>query len=218
MNALDYLLKKYSITFNEKASMPIEIPNVGRLDILRWLKELDFQTGAEIGVAEGEYSKLICETNPQMKIYGIDAWKPYKGYPDYTRRSTLDILFEEAQRRLSAYIHKGRYKIAKEFSMAAVKKFDDESLDFVFIDANHEEPFVYEDLTEWAKKVRVGGIVAGHDYVDIKSRIDKPVYGVRDALQRYTRDNKIRPWFVLGLSNETKGMIREGNRAWFFVK
>ena len=48
--------------------------------------------------------------------------------------------------------------------MDAVKDFADRSLDFVYIDANHEPQFVEEDIREWSKKVKVGGIVSGHDY------------------------------------------------------
>ena len=218
METLEFILKKYNISFDKNTKMPIEIPNIGRLDILRWLKELDFHTGAEVGVAEGEYSKLICEANPQMKIYGIDSWKPYKGYSDYTRQSSFTILYDEAQRRLGPYIKRGRYEIVKEFSEDGVKKFEDNTLDFVYIDANHEEPFVFKDITEWTKKVHPGGIVAGHDYVRIKSGSEKSLWGVTKAVQRYTDGNKIRPWFVLGLSQEVKGMMRDGSRSWMFVK
>jgi predicted O-methyltransferase YrrM len=48
--------------------------------------------------------------------------------------------------------------------MKAVRDVADESLDFVFIDANHEYTAVRDDIREWTKKVRVGGIVSGHDY------------------------------------------------------
>lgn len=49
--------------------------------------------------------------------------------------------------------------------MDVVKQFKDESLDFVYIDGNHSFQHVVNDLCEWEKKVKVGGIVAGHDYI-----------------------------------------------------
>jgi hypothetical protein len=75
MNALDYIIKKYDL--NPEADLPIEIPNVGKNVLVYLLRELNFKVGAEIGLAEGNYSRKLCEVNPQMKIYGIDAWKIY---------------------------------------------------------------------------------------------------------------------------------------------
>jgi hypothetical protein len=42
--------------------------------------------------------------------------------------------------------------------------FADASLDFVYIDADHHEEFVREDIRLWLPKVKPGGILAGHDY------------------------------------------------------
>jgi hypothetical protein len=38
--------------------------------------------------------------------------------------------------------------------MDALNDFEDDSLDFVYIDGNHEFPYVAEDLFHWSKKVR----------------------------------------------------------------
>lgn len=42
--------------------------------------------------------------------------------------------------------------------------FADESVDFVFIDGCHEVESVRRDIADWYPKVKVGGIIAGHDY------------------------------------------------------
>lgn len=49
-------------------------------------------------------------------------------------------------------------------SEEASKLFSDESIDFVFIDANHEYLHVLEDLRAWYPKVKTGEIIAGHDF------------------------------------------------------
>jgi predicted O-methyltransferase YrrM len=46
----------------------------------------------------------------------------------------------------------------------AVKLFEDDSLDAVFIDADHSYEAVKLDIQNWMPKVRKGGILAGHDY------------------------------------------------------
>lgn len=54
--------------------------------------------------------------------------------------------------------------IIHDFSINAVKHYDDNSLDFVFIDSSHEYEDTKEEINEWYKKIKVGGILGGHDY------------------------------------------------------
>lgn len=209
---LNYLKDKYDLDFEQES--PIMIRNVGRLDLLRWVRELDFKVGAEIGVAFGKYSYEICELNPQMKLYGVDAWKAYDGYGDYKRTETFQKMYDETHRLMDPYVKRDRYAYVEKFSMDALDDFEDYSLDFVYIDANHQDPFVTQDIYGWAKKVRPGGILAGHDYVRVK-RIE---WHVKDAIQRYTKEHNIKPWFVLGADDVVPGEVREGSRSWMMVQ
>ena len=82
--------------------------------------------------------------------------------------------------------------------MDAVKTFEDNTLDFVYIDGDHQWPSVVLDLYWWHKKVRKGGIVAGHDYgqrhTHVKQAVDGFVaaYGISPV---YLTDEKIRSFF-----------------------
>ena len=49
-------------------------------------------------------------------------------------------------------------------SIEASKKYEDNSIDFVFIDANHDYDYVKKDIEAWFPKVKTGGVIAGHDY------------------------------------------------------
>ena len=42
--------------------------------------------------------------------------------------------------------------------------YEDNSLDFVFIDASHKYIDVKEDIINWLPKIRKGGILAGDDF------------------------------------------------------
>ena len=49
-------------------------------------------------------------------------------------------------------------------SVEAAALYPDESLDFVFIDAAHDEENVFADCLAWYPKVKKGGIFGGDDY------------------------------------------------------
>lgn len=49
-------------------------------------------------------------------------------------------------------------------SRVAHKLFADNSIDFLFIDAEHTYEGVSADIDLWLPKVREGGVIAGHDY------------------------------------------------------
>lgn len=49
-------------------------------------------------------------------------------------------------------------------SLKASRMFDDESVDFVFIDADHSYEAVKADIAVWFPKVKKGGFIGGHDY------------------------------------------------------
>ena len=51
-------------------------------------------------------------------------------------------------------------------TMQAVDLFQNESLDFIYIDARHDYKAVWDDLEAWFPKLRKGGLFSGHDYVD----------------------------------------------------
>ena len=50
------------------------------------------------------------------------------------------------------------------YSEQAADQVMDESLDFVFIDAQHDYHSVINDIGLWAPKVKPGGLISGHDY------------------------------------------------------
>jgi len=209
MDTLQYIINRYNLDINEH--LPIKIPDIGRDVIPGWLHHLNFKKGVEIGVAFGEYSYKLTTANPQMKLIGIDPFLPYSGYKDYVKPETFAKLERSAMNRLS---HFHNYEFLKERSMDAIKKFEDESLDFIYIDGNHENPYITQDIENWPKKVRSGGIVAGHDYV----RIAEVGWCVKDAIHKYTKENNINPWFIIGADGNHPGTTRDGSRSWMFIK
>lgn len=195
--------------------MVLELSNIGRLGLADLIYELDFKVGVEVGVAGGWYSNQIMKRNPQMKLYGVDPWISYEGYTDYKLKSTFNKLEASAHNLLDGYPN---YEFVKEFSMDALKRFEDNSLDFVYLDGNHGEPYITQDITEWYKKVRPGGILAGHDYTRTKGKENRPPNNnTIDATNKFIEENNL-ILFLLGTKTIREDEIRDKVRSWLIKK
>jgi hypothetical protein len=180
---------------------PVEIPDYTRNDLPEFFKELGLKVGAEIGVDRGHYSEVICQAG--LKLFSIDPWLAYKDYAWLkSDQSTIEKSYQKAKQRLLPY----DCTIIRKTSMEAVNDFEDGSLDFVYIDGNHSFKTVTEDIYEWSKKVRKGGVISGHDYFnDEKKKFHSDVKYVLDS---YTKAAHIKKWFVLKKNNDT---------SWFWI-
>lgn len=219
MDTLEYILNKYNILRQDipgesMPRMPIEIPNIGRDNLTELFNELAFTSGAEIGVEQGVYAEKLLSANRRLNLYCVDAWAAHKGYRDHTRQEKLDRFFQITKQRLERFAPRAVFM--RKFSMDAVKDFQDNSLDFVYIDANHDFINVAQDVYYWSKKVRIGGIVAGHDYV--KRKNEAAHVHVKQAIHGFTDSYEIKPWFVLGSDAKVEGQIRDDTRSWMYVK
>ncbi len=205
---LEYIANKFNIDVTEKP--PIE-RSVNRTVMARTLGELGFKIGAEVGVAQGHHAKMLCENVPGLKLYCVDIWGRYPGYEEYYDR--IERYYLEAKEKLAPY----DCVFVKKFSMDAVKDFEDNSLDFVYIDGAHDFKSVAEDICEWTKKVRVGGIVYGHDYQRRYVPKHKYAVQVKDVVQAYMYSHRIRPWFVLNNAVHDPFFGRDVT-GWMFVR
>jgi len=164
-------------------------------ELIEYFAQLGFKTGAEIGVAKGRFSEVMCQKIPGLKLYCIDTWGVYPGNRRGGNTARHEANYAIAKDRLAKY----DCQIIRKMSMEAVKEFEDGSLDFVFIDANHDYKYVLEDITEWSKKVRIGGIVSGHDYYNFHHS------GVIEAVLAYASNHLIKPY----LTSKNNSPIRD---------
>lgn len=196
-----FLLDKYQVAGGWKSPIGLRLSRHGGLTKL-WA-ELQYRVGAEIGVDRGRFSEEICQANPGVRLLCVDPWATYPGYIDFTEQNHLDRNYAATLRRLKPY----NCEIVRKFSLEAARCLLAESLDFVYIDANHFLRPVIDDIDEWSRKVRPGGMVAGHDYA--RSKYPDNPFHVIEAVQAYTAAYHIQPWFVL-----------QGDRSasWLWVK
>lgn len=119
-----------------------------------------FSTGAEIGVGDGCYARVLLAANPILHLYAVDPWDAAGG----NRRG------EASYQRALALLEpmRDRLTVVRETSVDGAAAVPND-LDFVFIDAAHDYESVKTDLETWTPKVRSGGIVSGHDYYTVKN-------------------------------------------------
>ncbi len=145
-------------------------PKVKRWDVLEQLvHQHGWKKGAEIGVRDGRTSLHLLKTCPALYIVCVDLFEVpseeematglyprFEHLPEYERRL----------RKVFAEKYPSRTLIIKGSSVDAATGIADGSLDFAFIDADHEEPSVRADIEAWRPKIRPGGMLLGHDAQD----------------------------------------------------
>lgn len=187
------------------------IPDCSRDDLPDFFIEMGYKVGAEIGVWDGKYGRILAKSG--LKIYGVDPYICYEDALALLDQKQLDKKYQNALKILAPC----DYTIIKKFSMEAVKDFADESLDFVYIDGNHAFKYVVEDIHEWSKKVKKGGVISGHDYY-INTNRPPGILDVRYVINAYTAAKKIPKWYVLGRIYPKPGEKRDRYRSWFWFK
>lgn len=156
--------------------------------LARMFGEKGFTRGAEIGVADGRYSRVLCESVPGLQLLCVDPYLRYDGNTRGGPQEQHDGNWNAAHERLHGF----DVRFIRKKSVEAAQDVPPESLDFVYIDGNHDFDFVVLDLIEWSKRVRRGGIVAGHDFYHFPRRRA----GVVEAVAAYTAAHDIDDWYL----------------------
>ena len=108
---------------------------------------------------------------PDLKMICVDLWAEQAPRPDIAQSETYSEGWQHgaslANFRATCEEHfPGRVDIRQQHTVEAAKAIDDQSLDFVFIDADHSYEGCIADIRAWGPKVKFGGLIAGHDYND----------------------------------------------------
>ena len=117
--------------------------------------------GAEIGVFAGKTSLRLLRRE-DLVLYMVDNWKPFKVDGFVATKEMQERNYKTALDNVA--FANGRAKIMVSDSVDAAKNILNDSLDFVFIDANHNYQSVSEDIETWYPKLKKGALLCGHDY------------------------------------------------------
>lgn len=169
------------------SNMPLTAAQIRAYEIL---KRIEFTgqpiLGAEVGVFAGDLSVELLQASELIHLDMIDSWEGsgagYEGdsgdwhaglteaQQDAYYRKAVDRTFFAAKRRI----------VFRMRSQAAAATLEGD-YDFVFIDADHSYAGCKADIEAWAKKVKPGGLLCGHDYENEAF----PKFGVKQAVDEF---------------------------------
>lgn len=179
---------------------------INRCDLYKNLLKDVSGVGVEVGTCWGGFAEFLAVNTPLTQLYCVD---PYKVYPKDVYNDALNTMTQEqcddkykrVQHHLSTkpYLTSAcKISMLRCESEGASFMFEDNSLDFVYIDANHHFSEVLKDLCFWWPKLKSGGILAGDDV-----EVEKPhtngnlfvqhapgsygLYGVRTAIAHFKK-------------------------------
>lgn len=120
------------------------------------------EIGTWLGQSAAYMAVEIANSKKNIDFYCVDTWKGSEEHQS-DERVKKDELYQTFLKNISPI---SEYIIPIRLtSEQAASHFKNESLDFIFIDANHEYEEVKKDIEIWYPKLKNGGIFAGHDYV-----------------------------------------------------
>lgn len=183
--------------------------------------------GVEIGVFKGDFSREVL-SKWGGKLFMVDVWRELGDeYIDSSNHKNHLDAYEKTMENIRGFEDRGI--MIRSTSKDCIDLFEDESLDFIFIDANHAYDFVKEDINLWFPKLKKGGIFSGHDYMNLdwseppylENGKDKHIYtntfsgqviyngifGVNPAVDEFCENNN----YELNITNEWFG-------TWWIIK
>jgi len=184
------LFERMQQRYNKKRDKvpPIRMPRWTRQTMINSWSRCGFECGVEIGTREGLFAEALCQAMPGLCLTCIDPWDEWPDHSDLIQYTDPLDCMRKAQQRLASY----GCELVRAKSQDHAHNVLDGSLDFVYIDGDHGFDGTMLDLVLWSPKVRIGGIVSGHDYQYHRYN------GVVPAVNAYTVNHLVREWYITG--------------------
>lgn len=123
-----------------------------------------YQNGifVEVGAWEGKSAVFMADkikrSGKNIKFYVIDIWEPFWQSGKVEQGVSYESFLKNIE-PVKEYITP-----IKGNSLEICNQFEDGSIDFIFLDSNHDYEHVKKEIALWLPKLKTGGIFAGHDY------------------------------------------------------
>lgn len=147
-----------------------DVNSYGRTnEIVNIIEQNNYKSFVEVGVWRGTNIISIAKRFNSVMCYGYDSYDSleysnqsfYKDDKAQILIKEADIVFNHVK---SESLKLKNFFLYRKSSEQGANDFEDESIDMVFIDANHSFLSVKNDINNWLPKVKKGGCLSGHDY------------------------------------------------------
>jgi ubiquinone/menaquinone biosynthesis C-methylase UbiE len=152
----------------------------------------------ELGVFRGEFAKEILQAVNPSELYLVDIWSGEMGSGDkdgdnYVKvndmRSVYLGLFHQVKNKSNIYLVRCE-------SVPFLQSCKENYFDAVYVDADHSEEAVYNDMVNSLRVIKPGGLLMGHDYHhQIKTAVDRFCIDYKQRIVDVTDDGC--PSFVI---------------------
>ena len=167
--------------------LKLAVPAGARDDLLGMLAPGG--TGVEIGVWRGEFSQRILELAKPQELHLVDPWIfapqfPRRMYGGKKAKSQadMDCIAQLVRHRFDG---DSRVQIHRCTSREFFRSQSDRQFDWVYLDGDHSEDTVYQDLKDAWTQVKPGGVICGDDYLWLD---EHRCLSVRRAVNRFIRE------------------------------
>jgi len=153
--------------------------------------EKKYRVLVELGTWKGHsimyLAKKLKQQNYDFDLYGVDLFDDspiHENKGNEYLKPQMKYLWDVYNENLIRSNVREVVKDIKKNSWEAANEFENESVDFIFIDADHKYESVVKDIQAWLPKLKVGGVMSGHDYT-------QPTAGVKKAVEELLPDFKL---------------------------
>ena len=152
----------------------------------------EYKIFVELGVWKGHsisYLAKLLKDKKDIKVYAVDIFEKWD--KNESVKEDVKHINQIYNTNLKNAGVREIISDIKSISWDAANLFKDNSIDFVFIDADHSYESVTKDINSWLPKIKKGGIISGHDYFTspgVKSAVD-------ELLGKVESDRKQNIWY-----------------------
>jgi hypothetical protein len=188
--------------------MSLQVGDTGLIDQpRRWdvlssfMLDQGYKTFVEVGCKEGRTTGHILKTVPDSRVIAIDPWIMQDASNDPTKETYRDWDFQKIELEFweSVGEHKERCEMLRLHSKTAAETEINQH-DLIFIDAMHDHEHVKQDIGLWWPKVRIGGMLCGHDWNHKWPGVERAVAESFDLMHVGVAPDSV--WFVIKVSEE----------------
>ncbi len=191
--------------------MKTEQTSITRRDFCNIINEKKYKVGVEIGLGFGSHSEFLLKNSNLTKLYSIDPF-------DISIAEYYDGL-ESTIKKLTPFGDRSTF--IRKTSEDAISEFEDNSIDFIYVDGDHRYELALLDLRLWYPKLKKGGLFSGHDYIG-----GQP--GVINAVNEFAQQNNIDTIYITSAytdlplrsspNEDLEGGMEEHAPSWYWYK